>query len=152
MFGLAVTGEKGVENRCLCIEQVPVRDRVVCGRGGVGERVHNDWQCRGAQDHGEPIPQWVQLRGAVWRAAGRADGVDFVCISMCDGAQTYNIHHTHAVHLQYPCGVHTCAMRLDKGTLDEQGRVDVAHGCPVEAGKETSMQTRPSGLCRGWST
>jgi len=81
-----------------------------------------------------------------------ADGVDFVCISMCDGAQTYNIHHTHAVHLQYPCGVHTCAMRLDRGTLDEQGRVDVAHGCPVEAGKETSMQTRPSGLCRGWST
>jgi len=59
-----------------------------------------------------------------------ADGVDFMCSGMCDGSQKYDSTQCGG---PYACGVHTCAMRLGEGTLDEQGRVDVAHSCPVEA-------------------
>jgi hypothetical protein len=57
-------------------------------------------------------------------------GVDFMCSGMCDGMQKYDSTHCGG---PYACGVHTCAMRLGEGTLDEAGRVDVAHSCPVEA-------------------
>jgi len=57
-------------------------------------------------------------------------GVDFICKGMCDGMQKYDSTHCGG---PYACGVHTCAMRLGEGTLDEAGRVDVAHSCPVEA-------------------
>ena len=58
------------------------------------------------------------------------DGVDFMCSGMCDGTQK---HDSTECGGPYACGVHTCAMRLGEGTLDEVGRVDIAHSCPVEA-------------------
>ena len=50
-----------------------------------------------------------------------ADSVDFVCTACPTGRR----HTTYVIRTQcsgpYPCGVHTCVIRLNKGTLDEQG-------------------------------